>query len=168
MPVKQPIRVRYLVTALLLGVVWFVGLLAAPSTAGFLSVPEWWNFKLQWYELLPIMCVSSLVLALAFRRWIVKKQSLLRRLLLGTLLPFAGATIFIWLTILYACSTGRVESTSNMYPPAVELAALMFFTALYGLLYALWAFYVVIPIGLVSQLLMERTGRGEHETSHAI
>ena len=168
MPVKQPIGLRYLVAALLLGGLWFVGLLAAPSTAGFLSVPEWWNFKLHWYELLPIMCLSSLALSLVFRRWIVKKQSLLGRLLLGTLLPFAGAIIFIWFTILYACFTGRVEFTSNMYPPIVELAALMFFTALYGLLYALWAFYVVIPMGLVSQLVMERSGRGEHETSQAI
>jgi len=149
----------YAVAGAALGVVWFVALLIPPGTSHFLLVPDWQNLNVAWPWHLAAMCSASLLLSLLFRGVIIRARHWPVRLLLAALLPIVGTALYVCALILCALWGGATLATGTAYPRWVQLLSLAFFMALYGQLFLLTAIYVVFPMGLLSQLVMERVGR---------
>ncbi len=143
--------VGYGLAALALGVVWFGALLIPPGTRAFLLESEWWNFFATPLELLVAMCLASLSIALIFRRLIARSRTWRTHLLLAATLPFVGSVIFTWLVILLGSVADRDGAVGFD-----ELIAAMFFIPGQALLTTAGAIYVVAPMGLVSQIVMNR------------
>lgn len=143
-------RVRYLMAALLLGVAWWLALLIPEATR---------NVLLSSYPPLhfALLCAVSVVLAIVFRGPIAKASASWRFILLSLFLPFVGAAFFIWLASFAGWLLGGsdipfwVAALMWIYLMPIQLGAIG---------YA--AYYVIIPMGLLSQYTMHsltRVGR---------
>lgn len=150
---------RYGVVGGSLGALWFLALLIPPGTSHFLLVPDWQNLQVTWPGHLAAMCSASLLLSLLFRGVITRARHWPVRLLLAALLPIVGTVLYVCGLIIFALLSGATLATGTAYPAWVQVLSLAFFMALYGQLFLLAAIYVVFPMGLLSQLVMERVGR---------
>lgn len=135
---------RYYVTATALGAGWFIVLLIPAWTRQWLlgdrQIVAWHVAGL---------ALSSFLVAYAFKRWIGTADSFASHLRRAAILPYAGClayltlfNIFIWLKQIFVGGLTNLYETLILYP--------------WGLSYALIACFVVIPYGLLCQILMSR------------
>lgn len=143
-------RVResiYALTAALVGVLWYLALLIPLSTREQLAVGGLGRDPVVYSWRLLLVCAVSVALALIFRRWIVSASTPIQAAVRGLALPLVGTVLFSW---------GLARSV----PPTNVLM-----TPVLGIWLVVYqAFYVVIPMGLVSQGVMARVGRGSRPT----
>jgi len=149
-------RLRFYILAFILGVCWYAALLIPPGTRGFLVFKDWHNFQLSQPELLVIMCLTSVTVAILFRRLVVKAKHWWARLLLAVFVPLCGTILFTWGVIIFALLTGKPVAPEGAR--TIELVMFMGIYAFYGLLFAVYAGYVVVPMGYLSQFVMQRYG----------
>ena len=147
------IRPLYWFVAALLGIVWYVAVLVAGLTP-----PPNYPFNLSEMASIALMCFVSIALAALFRRFILAADSLWKALVSALILPLAGAGLLIPITFF-----GRALFTR---PDALFSFRAVVMLPLSGLLYLPYivseAYYVIVPVGIISQLVMSRVGRG-HE-----
>lgn len=129
-----------------LGVVWFAGLMIPPMTRAVVSA--------RWLQSMVILCALSLALSLLLKPWIVGRLEPEGAFLLGGLVPLAGGVLFIWtIWILSLLGIGESGLPRGGIP---SLGTFLFVSV--GTVFALLlgAFYVVVPLGLLSLYVMRR------------
>lgn len=159
MDLKVPL---YLTAAAALGAVWYGLLLIPLATREMLIAPatqDNFGIRLDVYALRTFLltCAVSLVLALSFRRFIIEARTLFRSMTLALLLPLLGTVMFAWVFLLISRSTGAQQDGGAVgwlveFALTAPLSVEMVVTQ---------AFYIVLPMGMVSQHVMARIGRGE-------
>jgi hypothetical protein len=146
----------YVATAALCGGAWFVLLQIPPHIKAYFATPSIWNFYLRSVELLVILIIASVAVSLMFRKWIVKSTTGVQ-ILLGIFLPFIGAVIFTLLVIIVGAITGRF--LNQTHPRGMgELLFWCLRIPFYAIVSAAFAFYIVIPVGLIFQFVLNSIG----------
>ena len=143
---SKPIPWLYAATAFGMGLVWFLALHASPFTGPFFHT-DWLSFKLKTHELILLLCLSSLGVALTFRRLILRSESWL----VGALLPYYGAILFISSCALLGHALRRTHEGGSLE----EVLGITGISIAYGLVYALLSFHVVVPMGMLSHRVMQ-------------
>lgn len=144
----------YLAAAALLGAGWFLVLCLTPMTR------EWLVADL--VQNLVLLVVTSVVVALAFRKFIASADTFRGHVLRAMALPYVGCVVFLslaagsmWLETMVFGGLASLHDTVSLY--------------VMGLSAALIAFIVVVPYGLICQYVMSaiaerglsaRSGRG--------
>jgi hypothetical protein len=131
-------RLRYVLTALTLGLAWYAVLLVPPSIRGFLG-------GLGHPTSAALVCATSLVVALTLRRPIADSDYDLR---LAVFAPYYGALVF-------GCAAAVTIWVQNGFR-ALNYFDLFVLVPYWTLLAALWSFYLVIPMGFLAQRVMRR------------
>jgi hypothetical protein len=137
-------RLRYVITAALLGLGWYAVLLVPPWTRDWLRQDRnWTGIPLNG----ALLMVTSVVVAWAFRRFIAGAQDFRQHLLRAAVMPYAGCVVYLtlwnavaWTSDLSHGVRGSVHDSLVIYP--------------WGLAYALIACFVVVPYGLACQYAM--------------
>lgn len=146
----QKRSVRYFAVAFLVGMAWPAVLLVSPSMRGVLLQPD----VASGAAFLALFPVTSCLLAAAFRRWIVSSRRLMTDALLAIVLPGIGAC-FVSLGYVFLAGVTRGWPASSQ-----DLLWAIVLFPWYGLLYAYGgAWYAVLPMGVMSQMIMKRVGR---------
>lgn len=128
--------VRYVSVAATLGLVWFGVLHAAKLTRDFLAQSGRGRG-------VALLAVTSVIVALTLRRWIVQPECDLRMAILG---PYCGALVF---ALGVATTTWVAQSFRTLN--YVDLFVLLPLWALWA---SLWLFWLVIPTGYLAQRVM--------------
>lgn len=145
-------RLKYLASAGALGVIWFLALLGPLATRerllplgiGATGVGEQ----------LVLVCVTSVLLAVAFKGLISGAKNVWIASVLSLFLPLVGTEIFVLLDFLVMQSENFARiGWSEMIQIAINQLVFAIPTVIHS------AFYVVIPLGFISQYVMERVGR---------
>jgi hypothetical protein len=153
----------YWTTAGALAVGWYLALLFPPMTHQLLlglSPPAWSpgiqlpTMRLVLFQL-PVVCVVGLSVALLLRRWIVS-ASLGKATALSLTIPLAGAILFGILSPIRIAWAVQPQPHRSAWEfigmvPIIALAA--------PFLMAIGAFYVAIPMGFLTQYLLNKVGR---------
>lgn len=165
---REKENLQYLGVAGISGVVWYFALLVPSMSREFLWSPS--NLG-QSLKALVMMCVASVLASTLLRRPIVKARGIIRNSLMAVLIPSVGCVLFwfqvsMWGLIDYLWSYAIYGHAPfySMYTAVKPnfsrlLNQLWFFPLLalylsFGLLY-----YIVIPMGFFSQLLLRSVGR---------
>ncbi len=152
-------RLSYCCAALLLGAFWYVAWLVSalprfPHTYAQLRFLE----PLDFFEpMFLLMCAVSLTLAVAFRRFIVRADTLPRALATAIGLPLLGSVLYVAGFYLPNSFIGAESFSSFLY----SLLMLPLLGVIVGLPVAAAGFWIFLPMGLVSQLVMGAIGRGK-------
>ena len=136
---------RYFVTAALLGAGWFVVLLIPPWTR------QWFlgaRRAIGWH--IALLTLASVLVAWIFRSYIGGASGTGQHLKRALLLPYAGCFIYLVLWNVLTC----IQATSYGWPLEIHDMLVLF---PWGLSFALAAFFVVIPYGLLCQYVMVNT-----------
>jgi hypothetical protein len=142
-----------------MGLPWYGALLVPVWTRDFLlyDLTDRSDLSLAFWrvESIILLCLTSFVVAVTCRRWIVNAKGW-QNLLLGAVLPFYGSALFL-------VSIGLVELVGDMIRGGLYLGFLgkLYMIVSFGLMYAAMAAYVVIPMGCFSQVVMRWVGRRE-------
>lgn len=152
-------RLLYCCAALLLGAFWHVAwrislLPRFPYTHTQLRFPEPQDL---FDPAFLLMCAVSLILAVAFHRFIIRADTLPKALATAVGLPLIG-------TVLYAAAfvTPKVFiDAESVFGLLYSLSMVPLMGILYGLPIAAPGFWIFLPMGLVSQLVMGVIGRGK-------
>jgi hypothetical protein len=135
-------KFKYHSTAAVLGIGWFLVLLIPEGTRG-------WLLKfiqgLAPYHL-SVLVLSSVIVAFIFRRAIVAANIILKHLTCGCVIPYVGCIVY--LTIITVFLYERKLSVRDVHD------ALGIY--LFGIIFALRSFFVVLPFGIVSQYIMNK------------
>ena len=130
---------RYCSTAGGLGVGWFVVLLIPGMTREWLLADRW--------QSLACLVASSVLVAVAFRRFIGGAATLGEHLVRAAVVPYLGCLVFLslWAALLWARTLlygglANLHDTLSLYVMGMTAATLSFF--------------VVIPYGLLCQYVM--------------
>jgi len=145
-------RLCYCGTAVVMGLVWYAALLVAPATRGFLlkSWSNWSHSLIVWrVESVPLLCLASFGVATTWRRWIVQARGW-QHLFLGVVLPFYGCVLFLC-GVIVVSHVEFAQPFGIVHPENLG-------TLFWGLVTAMTSAHVVIPMGLLSQLVMHRVG----------
>ena len=137
---------RYCSTAGGLGVGWFVVLLIPGMTREWLLANKWQN--------LGCLVVSSVIVAVVFRRFIGSADTLWDYLVRATMIPYLGTFVFLSLwtallwtrTLLYG-GLANLHDTLSLY--------------VMGMIAVTVSFFVVIPYGLLCQYIMNSVAYSE-------
>lgn len=130
---------RYYATALLLGIGWFPVLSISPLHRQFLLV----NGSLTYLISMVFLSLTSLVIAIIFRRFIVGAKSWRSDSVRALVLPLAGCLVYVSLLNTYSCfQAGRMFQHDQLVLYVWSIA----FTILW--------LPLVFPYGLVCQRLM--------------
>jgi len=136
-------RWSYPIVAFLLGVIWYVGLLLPEVTRG-------WLLHFPIAHLL-IMCVSSLLVALSARKLISRARGIMH-VVLAVMLPVYGALLFTIGSSLFLLAVTLLQhGVGWAFAQAHDFLVIPF----WGLLATGAAYYVVFPLGLLSQIVMK-------------
>jgi hypothetical protein len=148
----------------MLGLVWYCALLVPPASRSLLWCRQWGDSL----AALGIMCIASIVTTTLLKQPIVKAKGIILNSLMAALIPCVGCVLF-WFQISTLSLIYYVWSSAFHYHPfymqtAVKLDLgdhlnhlwLIPLVALYLSMKLLY--YVVIPIGCVSQLVLRRIG----------
>ena len=136
-------RWSYPIVAFLLGVIWYVGFLLPEVTRG-------WLLHFPIAHLL-IMCVSSLLVALSARKLNSRARGIMH-VVLAVMLPVYGALLF---TIGSSLVLLAVTLLQHCVGWAIAQAHDFLVIPFWGLLATGAAYYVVLPLGLLSQIVMK-------------
>lgn len=142
---------RYSLTAGVLGVGWFVVLLVPGITRNWLLENPGQN--------LVCLVVTSVVMAVACRRYVARAYTFREHLVRATVLPYAGCFLFLsfwaampWVQSLWRDSLANIHDTLSLYGMGMTAAVVSFF--------------VVIPYGLLCQYAMHAASRAAATSSH--
>ena len=145
-------HVIYAGVACLLGLAWFLAL-EIPEATRMVILAD------QPVTNAALMCVVSMVLAFVFRRPVAGARKFWQFLVLALGLPFVGAALWLWLVTSLAWVFGSLDVP--LWQEAVVFVY-MLPTALGAV--ALAGYYIIIPMGLLSQYLMHRlAGHRSHD-----
>lgn len=128
--------VRYLAVAAALGVVWFGVLHVTKLTRDFLALSGRGRGA-------ALLAVTSVIVALMLRRWIVQPECDLRMAILG---PYCGSLVF---ALAFAVTTWAAQGFR-----ALNYVDLFLLLPLWALWASLWLFWLVIPTGYLAQRAM--------------
>ena len=103
-----------------------------------------------------VMCAVSLTLAVAFRRFIVRADTLPRALVTAIGLPMVGSVLYV-----VAFALPAFINAESVWDFLSSLSRLPLIGAFYGLPLVVSGFWIFLPMGLVSQLVMGVIGRGK-------
>jgi hypothetical protein len=130
---------KYASAAALLGAGWFVVLLLPTTTRGWLLEEAPRN--------LALLVVASVVVALAFRRFIAGADTFGSQLARAVILPYVGCLVYlglvaawIWVEDLLFGGLANLHDTLSLFVMGLTAAAL--------------SFLVVVPYGLLCQYVM--------------
>jgi len=105
---------------------------------------------------LPLCALIGLILAMLFRRAVVGPLTPEGGFLIAVLVPLAGALLFVWSATLGAWAVQGFEAPENMAPVAFSLLVLSAGTVVYV---PLKAYFVLVPMGLLSLVLLRWVGK---------
>lgn len=145
---------KYWIAAFGLGVVWFLVLLIPLATREVL-LPQ--GTKGPWAVTVRVflVCVASVVLARVFKRLIIRRRSVWVNAVLSLLLPLVGTEIFVlveFLTMLHPINLARMGWAGMLEMLLARLTLSVPIVIHY-------AFYVMVPMGFISQYVMSTAGR---------
>lgn len=138
---------QYLFAATGLGLLWAVALLVPEATRNVILDDHATSHLL-------LMPFVSALIAVGFRRFITSATSAWRFLSVALLLPFVGAALWYVLASLVGWFVSGGEATIW----EVAFMSVILLPTVVGAV-ALAAYYVIIPMGLLSQYVMLRVGR---------
>lgn len=160
-------KAKYLGVAGILGFFWYCALLVPPMSRHILW-GRTWDERIM---LLAIMCIASLVTAWTLRRWIITATGILKNSLFSVLIPAVGCFLF-WaqMVIVEAVRDSFWVAYSwhfNWEPihkpdPVQIFPWLCTLPVLAVVLSFVFCYYVVIPVGFISQHILRRIGRTEN------
>ena len=153
-------KAKYFVSAGTLGVIWFLVLLIPLATREVLLPQETRTLEFLAVRVF-LVAVTSVILAVAFKRFIVRTQDVWLSSLVSLVLPLVGTLIFVlveFLTLLSRENLLRVGWEQLMQILFVRLIM----SVPIGIHYA---FYVMVPMGFISQYVMNRAGRSDGRAS---
>lgn len=137
---------RYVAAAAALGAGWFVVLLLPAMTRDWLLAAPWRNGGL--------LVVSSVLVAVALRRFIASAETTGQDLLRAVLMPLAGAVVYltlcnaaIWAESLIRGGLANAHDTLSLY--------------VMGLAATVLSCFVVVPYGWLCQTVMNRLAPDE-------
>ena len=141
--------VRYLATAAAFGPLWFVVLLIPKSTRVELLLPPVRNIVAR----LVLLTAVSIILAIAFRRFIVRANGLLQDAIVAAMIPLVGTYVFELSNMFWMLPNAHPQDSAFTLHGFIALP-----------IWAVWvvtisAFYVVFPTGYLAQQVMKRVGR---------
>ena len=146
-------RLKYLASAGALGAIWFLALLVPlatrevllPSGIGAIGIGRQ----------VALVCITSVVLAVAFKGLIIGAKNAWIGSILSVLLPLLGTEIFVLLSFLGMLQSENLARTgwSEMIQGLIVRLIFAIPTVIHT------AFYIVIPMGFISQYVMDRVGR---------
>ena len=139
-------ELKYYSIAGALGLGWLAALLLVPTTRDVL-IGNRDNYNSIALNAL-LLVLTGLIVAWVFRRFITSARSWKGDLLRAVVLPYAGCLIYLTLLILTSWAEGLLAGRGFHW----HLLALYY----WGFLFALAAFLVVIPYGLLCQYVMRR------------
>jgi hypothetical protein len=147
-------HLQYISVAFLLGMLWCAALMVPDVTRNVLLSDHSAASAL-------LLCGVSTIVATVFRRAIAKARSGWRFVLLALGLPFVGAALWF-------LSATLINWLIGPHDAPIWDVAVMAVSALPIALgaVALSAYYVVIPMGVLSQYVMHRLARGERNDPH--
>jgi len=132
---------RYSLVAGVLGIGWFA-VLFIPGAA------REWLLSDAWLNLLALAATSMLV-AVAARRFIVRAETFAGHLTRAIVLPYTGCVLFLslwaagmWLHTLLSGGLANLHDTLSLYAMGMTIAAASFF--------------VVVPYGLICQYVLHK------------
>ena len=136
----------YDLAALGMGFPWY-GALHLGFTGDFLKHPP---FGLTAWETVSLLSLASWGTARLGRPWILQEGVLKQ----AFYLPFRGMTLFLWGAVLWGGALGRgVEARSTP-----EFLASLLVIPLVGMIYVFMNLPIVLPMGWVSQVVMQWVG----------
>ncbi|MHC4414785.1 MAG: hypothetical protein ACYS0G_05830 [Planctomycetota bacterium] len=135
--------IRYLVTAVLISLCWYLLLQIAPNIRGILGGPR--VLEVGTPVQLLLFAIAGTATAILFRSWITRARGA-TNIILGTLLPFVSAEIFCIFLVLYHLVRGTTD---------------VWHAIIWGPWVALVAFWIVIPLGIATQFAMRWAGRAD-------
>jgi hypothetical protein len=138
------LSLRYYLTAFALGFVWLLVLAATPGPASVIRGGTEEVYSLPRIVIWALFPVISVMIALAFRGWIVRCRGW-RMLKPAVTLPWIGS-----LVIAVAC--GVAAYTLHRHPNGGFFGAVW-----YAVVYTITGFWIIAPIGLLSQWLLTLT-----------
>ena len=136
----MPGRVKYYAVAVIVSLLWWPLLQLAPNMRRILGGPG--VLEVGTVVQLLLFAAAGLVTAFLFRRAISTARGV-RSVVLGIVLPFVAAEAFCISLVIYHSVIG----TSDVWH-----------AVFWGPVMAVGAFYVVIPLGIATQYIMQRVG----------
>jgi hypothetical protein len=138
--------VKYITAAGLLGAGWFVVLQIPPTTRGWLyTSPAGWLFAL---------VVASILTALWLRSYIVRANTRGEHLARAVVIPYVGTLLFLAICVLDFLVRGALGGEGLNFRDATSIVVMGFVAVSLSL-------YVVIPYGLLCQIVMKRVAEGK-------
>lgn len=142
----------YYLVAAALGSGWFVVLLVPEMTGNWLRESPGWSIA-------PLI-LGSVLTAHFFRKWILGAERFRDQILRAVILPYLGCLIYI--TLLNLSFAGYALISSSRLN--VHNGLVLYY---WGPLSAIFGFYVIVPYGLVCQLVLNRMFRHNKNTCTA-
>jgi hypothetical protein len=131
--------IRYVSAAAMLGVGWFVVLLVPKTTREFLLQDAARN--------LAFLAIASVIIAVAFRKFIAAAETFGGDLVRALILPYAGTVVYLSLV------AGAIWTEQLLFGGLANLHDTLSLYAM-GLVAAILACLVVVPYGLLCQYVM--------------
>jgi len=138
--------VRYHLTAAALGAGWFPVLLVPGMTREYLTSDPWWNVA--------FLVAASVIVAAALRGYIGRASGLGAHLLRAATVPYAGCLVFLCLSAALLWARTLVFGGLANLHDTLSLFAM-------GMTAAVLCCLVVVPYGLVCQVVMAALARQE-------
>jgi len=150
----KTLNAEYVDVAFLLGILWCAALMVPEATRNVMLADHPGTSAF-------LLCAVSAIVATVFRRPIAKAHSGWRFALLALGLPFVGAAL--WVLSVTLINWFSDPSGTPIWEAAVVAVSVL--PVALGVV-AVSAFYVVIPMGVLSQYVMHRLARSQGNDPH--